>query len=66
MDSEQSHWFTFYGHIYHKLNLCNYQIRIDNEKITVDDIKDIVKSKHISHQQLKVINLSNYLKLSGK
>ena len=30
---------------------------IDNLQLTTEDIKDIVRSKAIDHQQLKVVNL---------
>lgn len=45
--------------------LSNYQESIDNKKIIVDDIKDIVKSVHIDHQQLKVIDLSTFCRNLG-
>ena len=61
MDSDQPHWMNDYNQEQHYLDLSNNLINTDNKAITVDDINSIVKSTNIDHQQLKVINLGNYL-----
>ena len=49
MKSGQIRWFTLYNQEEHKLDLCNCQINIGDMDLTVNEIKDIVRSVHLDH-----------------
>ena len=49
MESELPCWFIYYNREEHELRLSNYHINIDKKNITINEIQDIIKSKHIDH-----------------
>ena len=55
-------WLVYYDNQKHELCLSNYQRpSIDGMNLTAEEIKVIVQSKHIDHQQLKVISLGEFV-----
>ena len=50
-------WLACYQREENILDLCNYELSVAYMQLVADDIKDIVRSKIIDHQQLKEVNV---------